>query len=98
MGSTVQPHILRRKMSIGFGEILMILCVAFFVVGPKDMPKVAKTLARGVKKVRQMMQSVTEDFEDELQLEDAKKSISSANEEFKRVQDKVNELNSVIKE
>ncbi|MCQ2381204.1 MAG: Sec-independent protein translocase protein TatB [Acidaminococcaceae bacterium] len=85
-------------MSIGFGEILMILCVAFFVVGPKDMPKVAKTLARGVKKLRQMMRSVTEDFEDELQLEEANKGIASANEEFKRVQEKVNELNSVIKE
>lgn len=85
-------------MSIGFGEILMILCVAFFVVGPKDMPKVARTLARGVRKIREMMKSVTEDFEDELQMEEANKSIASANEEFKRVQEKVNELNKVIKE
>lgn len=85
-------------MSIGFGEILMILCVAFFVVGPKDMPKVARTLARGVRKIREMMKSVTEDFEDELQLEEANKSIASANEEFRRVQEKVNELNRVIKE
>ena len=85
-------------MSIGFGEILMILCVAFFVVGPKDMPKVARTLARGVRKLREMMKSVTEDFEDELQLEEANNGIASANEEFKRVQEKVNELNKVIKE
>lgn len=85
-------------MSIGFGEIILILCVAFFVVGPKDMPKVARTLARGVRKIRQMMKSVTEDFEEELQIEDANKQIASANKEFQRVQEKMNELNHVLKE
>lgn len=85
-------------MSIGFGEIILILCVAFFVVGPKDMPKVARTLARGVRKIRQMMKSVTEDFEEELQIEDANKQIASANKEFQRVQEKMNELNHILKE
>ena len=85
-------------MSIGFGEIILILCVAFFVVGPKDMPKVARTLARGVRKIRQMMKSVTEDFEEELQIENANKQIASANKEFQRVQEKMNELNHVLKE
>ena len=34
-------------MNIGFGELIMILLVAFLVVGPKDLPKVARWLASG---------------------------------------------------
>ena len=82
-------------MSIGFGEIIIILLVAFFVVGPKDMPKVARTLARVVKKVRNMMKSVTEEFEEELDLEETKKAVGSVSEEYKRVQEQVNRLSSV---
>lgn len=91
----VQPIFLEKEMSIGFGEIIMILCVAFFVVGPKDMPKVARALARGVKKIRNMMKSITEEFEEEIDIEDTKKTLSSANEEYKRVQEQVNKLNNV---
>lgn len=28
-------------MGIGFGEIILIVCIALVVVGPKDLPKVA---------------------------------------------------------
>lgn len=84
-------------MSIGFGEIFLILCVAFFVVGPKDMPKVARTLGRIVKKIRGYMKSINEEFENELDLEDAHNSVASANEEFKHVQEEMNRLNSMDK-
>lgn len=35
--------------NIGFGELLLILLVAFLIVGPKDLPRVARALARFVK-------------------------------------------------
>ena len=38
--------------NIGFSELLLVLLVAFLVVGPKDLPKVARWLGRTVKKSR----------------------------------------------
>ena len=38
--------------NIGFSELLLVLLVAFLVVGPKDLPKVARWLGRAVKKSR----------------------------------------------
>ena len=52
-------------MSIGIGEILLVLVVGFVVVGPEDLPKVARGLAKIVKKLRNMMKDVTKSFEEE---------------------------------
>ena len=60
-------------MSIGIGEILLVLVVGFVVVGPEDLPKVARGLAKIVKKLRNMMKDVTKSFEEELELEELKK-------------------------
>lgn len=38
--------------NIGFSEMILILLVAFLVVGPRDLPKVARALARGLKRLR----------------------------------------------
>ncbi|MDD2430047.1 MAG: Sec-independent protein translocase protein TatB, partial [Eubacteriales bacterium] len=35
--------------NIGFTELILILLVAFLVVGPKDLPKVARSLGRFVR-------------------------------------------------
>lgn len=85
-------------MSIGFGEILMILCVAFFVVGPKDLPKVARAMAKLIKKMRTLMKDVTKEFEDEIELEETGKDLKKMKEEINTVQEQVgkglNSLNS----
>lgn len=44
--------------NIGFTELLLILLVAFVVVGPKDLPKVARWLARAVKKSRRLINDI----------------------------------------
>ena len=44
--------------NIGFSELLLVLLVAFVVVGPKDLPKVARWLARVVKKSRRLINEV----------------------------------------
>ena len=44
--------------NIGFAELLVILLIAFVVVGPKDLPKVARALGRFVKYIRNMIEEV----------------------------------------
>lgn len=40
--------------NIGFSELILILLVAFFIVGPKDLPKVARALGKGVRQIKRM--------------------------------------------
>lgn len=44
--------------NIGFSELLLVLLVAFLVVGPKDLPKVARWLERTVKKSRRLLNEI----------------------------------------
>lgn len=44
--------------NIGFSELLLVLLVAFLVVGPKDLPKVARWLGRTVKKSRHLLNEI----------------------------------------
>lgn len=44
--------------NIGFAELLVILLIAFVVVGPKDLPKIARALGRFVKYIRKMIEEV----------------------------------------
>ena len=44
--------------NIGFAELLLILLIAFVVVGPKDLPKIARALGRFVKYMRNMIEEV----------------------------------------
>ena len=79
-------------MSIGFGEILLVLLVGFLVVGPNDLPKVARGLAKFIKKIRTVMKDVSKTFEDELEMEEIKESgqqLNKINTEFEKVQQDV---------
>lgn len=44
--------------NIGASELILLLLIAFIVVGPKDLPKVARTLGRFVRTVRSMAAEV----------------------------------------
>ena len=57
-------------MGIGLGEFVIVLLVAFIVVGPEDLPKVARTLARWVKTARKTMKEISGTFEEDLEKED----------------------------
>lgn len=52
--------------NIGFSELILILLVAFIIVGPKDLPKVARALGRFVRWLREMFN----DFKEEMGLDD----------------------------
>ncbi|MBR5545922.1 MAG: twin-arginine translocase TatA/TatE family subunit [Clostridia bacterium] len=59
--------------NIGFSELILILLVAFVIVGPRDLPKVAAALGRGVRTIRQFVR----EFQDET-------GIGDVVDEFKR--------------
>jgi len=44
--------------NIGMMELVLVLLVAFLVVGPKDLPKVARWIARQVKSLRKLVREV----------------------------------------
>lgn len=52
--------------NIGFSELILILLVAFVIVGPADLPKVARGLGRAVRYVRKMF----DDFKEEAGLDE----------------------------
>ncbi|MDD4321712.1 MAG: Sec-independent protein translocase protein TatB [Acidaminococcaceae bacterium] len=79
-------------MGIGIGEIMVVLIIGFIVVGPEDLPKVARTLAKCVKKIRSYMKELTKSFEEEIkadEIKEAGRNIKSLTSEFERVQQDV---------
>lgn len=44
--------------NIGFSELLLVLLVAFLVVGPKDLPKVARWLGRNGEKIAPLLNEI----------------------------------------
>lgn len=48
----------RCLFNMDMGELLLVLLVAFLVVGPKDLPKVARWIARQIKKLKRLVNEV----------------------------------------
>ena len=48
----------RGVFNMDIGELLLVLLIAFLVVGPKDLPKVARWVARQVKKLKRLVDDV----------------------------------------
>lgn len=44
--------------NLGIGEVVLVLLVAFLIVGPKDLPKVARWMARQIKKARKLIREI----------------------------------------
>ncbi len=65
--------------NIGFAELILILLVAFLVVGPKDLPKVARALARLVRYLRRLFQ----EFKDETGLDETIEELKSVETDLK---------------
>lgn len=68
-------------LNIGFGELVVILLIAFLVVGPKDLPKLARGIARGLRELRKLLGEVREVVnpkEEETYLKELSQSLSEA--------------------
>ncbi len=69
-------------LDIGWSEMLVILVVALVVIGPKDLPKVARQVGRWTGKARAMAREFQRSFDDmarEAELEEIKAGLQKMN-------------------
>ena len=81
--------------NIGFSELIIVLLIAFLVVGPKDLPKVARWLGRMVKKLKQMINEVKREtgWDDlEKEIKDTSTDLSKSMKDLKNDLDITSEL------
>ncbi|MBO5569440.1 MAG: twin-arginine translocase subunit TatB [Clostridia bacterium] len=67
--------------NIGFAELLLVLVIAYVIVGPKDLPKVARWLGRLVRQAKQLIRELKEEVgwnEMMAETEDVRREIDSA--------------------
>ena len=72
-------------LDIGWTEILVITVVALFIVGPKDIPKALRTVGIWIGKLKSLsrdFQNTVEDAVRESELDEVKKQIESAKNDF----------------
>lgn len=60
-------------MNLGLGEIAVVLLIAFVVVGPKDLPKIARAIAKAVRQLKGLYRSVRDSLDLEEELAEVKK-------------------------
>lgn len=65
--------------NIGASELIIILLIAFLVVGPKDLPKVGRALGRMVRQAKAMV----EEIKQESGLEEMEKDLKNIEAEAK---------------
>ncbi len=63
---------------IGTTEILVILVVALIVLGPKSLPKIARTLGKGMAEFRRVSTDFQRTINTEIELEDHEKRKKAA--------------------
>ena len=93
--------------NIGFAELILILLVAFLVVGPKDLPKVARAIGRFVRYLKEKWAEFVEETDigdtiDELKgvQTDLKKTMRDIDPsvDLKKAQNEVNQTMNEIKQ
>lgn len=90
--------------SFGFGELVVIALLAIVVVGPKDLPKVMRTLGGFMAKLRAMGQEFRDAF-DEMDTDDEIKALRAEIAEMKSLgyldddlKDDIRDLNTEIRD
>jgi Tat protein translocase TatB subunit len=69
---------------IGFGELLVILLVAFVVVGPAGLPKAARTLGKIVRSAQQAVRELSDELDlNEEELKESEKALTKIKDEVK---------------
>lgn len=48
---------------VGTGELIVILIIAILILGPKEIPKVARTIGRAMREVRRVKDDLTKNIE-----------------------------------
>ena len=83
---------------MGIWEITLIFVLLLVVVGPERLPKLARTIGLWVGKARSIVASVKAEVEQELKVEDLKRSIAQQTnvDEFRRLANQVKSINSDV--
>lgn len=76
---------MNNMMKIGGMELLVILIVALFAIGPERMPKVARTLGRSLAAFKKSMNEATSELRD-------------VSDEFKAVTDEISSIQKDMKD
>ncbi|MBR5232237.1 MAG: twin-arginine translocase subunit TatB [Clostridia bacterium] len=66
--------------NMGSGELILILLVAFIIVGPKDLPKVARAIGRAIRYIKAMF----EEFKEETGLGEALEELKETERDLKK--------------
>lgn len=82
---------------IGTSEILIILLIALLVLGPKEIPKLAKTLGRGMRELERAKNELREsiEFEEEEDTRTAKPSSEDDDSHEEKTDAEENDLKDV---
>ena len=70
---------------VGFSEMLMVGLIALLVFGPERLPRVAKEAALWIRKLRSVANSVKQEIDRELQLQDLKESMDQRKREMEKM-------------
>lgn len=74
---------------IGWQELFLIAVVALIVIGPKDLPRVMRTVMAGIRKAREMARDLQDGLEEvarEAELDDLKKEMEKTGDVAKQIE------------
>jgi sec-independent protein translocase protein TatB len=77
---------------IGWQELFLVAILALIVVGPKELPRLMRTVMRGVRKAREMardLQSGLDEVAREAELDDLKKELETTGDVAKQIESSV---------
>ena len=63
---------------IGMPELVVIMVIALIVFGPKKLPDLAKSIARGMAELKKATEDVKQSLEEDETLKDAKKDLADS--------------------
>lgn len=71
---------------IGTTEILIVLVIALLLLGPKEIPKIARTIGRGMRELERAKDELKQSIE--FEVDQAEEEVSAKNSESKKPSDK----------
>lgn len=76
-------------LDFGWAELLIIVAVAVFVIGPKDIPNIMYGLGRLMRRIQYMKYAVSQQFDDLMKVGDIEELRKGVNFEEKRSEEDI---------
>jgi len=70
----------------GFGELMIILIVVLIIFGPKNLPKLARAMGRGIKEFKDATKGISQDVMDDDEEIDSVKAEKMKKMEEKKIE------------